>query len=136
MMSVNSGHQHWRKTGPLRKIWRETMFTYAQFAKLPRGLDRVRIDLVLRFPRSGRQDVGNYYTHVVKPIVDGLGPPIHTLRAGKMVNVVGYGLIADDTVQYLDGPYPLLGEPIRDKAAPYGQVTVTITKVDSTCSTP
>jgi hypothetical protein len=127
MLSVNSGNQHWRRTSPIHKTWREAMYLHAKAAKLPTGLARVRLDFVLRFPRAGRIDAGNYYTHVVKPCVDGLGPAINKMRAGKRVVAVGYGLIPDDTAQYLDGPRVVLGDPIRDKAMPYGQVVVTIT---------
>lgn len=132
MSSVNSGNQHWRRTSPIHKTWRQTMYQYARYAKLPVGLTRVRIDFVLRFPRAGRQDVGNYYTHVVKPCVDGLGPERERTiqkgaRAGTVERSVGYGLIPDDTAEYLDGPYLLLGEPVRDRAMPFGQVVVTVT---------
>jgi len=127
MLSVNSGNQHWRRTSPIHKTWREAMYLHAKAAKLPTGLARVRLDFVLRFPRAGRIDAGNYYTHVVKPCVDGIGPPIDKMRAGKRIIAVGYGLIPDDTAEYLDGPHVVLGEPHRDKAAPYGQVVVTIT---------
>jgi hypothetical protein len=128
MKSVNSGNQHWRVTGPLHRTWREASFLHAKAAKLPAGLARVRIDVVLRFPRNGRIDAGNYYTHVVKPIVDGLGPPINKMRAGKRVTAVGYGLIPDDTAEYLDGPYPILGPKSDDtKRCPFGAVEIVIT---------
>lgn len=128
MPSVNSGNQHWRRTAPIHKTWREAMFVHAKAAKLPVGLAKVRIDVQLRFPRAGRFDAGNYYTHVVKPCVDGIGPPIDKMRAGKRVVAVGYGLIADDTAEYLEGPFVTLGPKVADpKRCPFGQVTVTIT---------
>jgi hypothetical protein len=129
MLSVNSGNQHWRRTSPIHKTWREATYLHAKAAKLPTGLTRVRLDFTLRFPRAGRIDVGNYYTHVVKPCVDGIGPPIDKMRAGKRVIAVGYGLIPDDTAEYLDGPHVVLGEPVRDKTMPYGQVILTITNL-------
>ena len=64
---------------------------------------------------------------MIKPCVDALGPAINTMRGGKRVIAVGYGLIPDDTAEYLDGPHVLLGDPVRDKAMPYGQVILTIT---------
>lgn len=128
MPSVNSGNQHWRKMSPIHKTWRETTFVHAKAAKLPVGLARVRIDIVLRFPTNGRRDAGNYYTHVVKPAVDALGPPIDKMRAGRRVIAVGHGLIADDTAEFLDGPFVTLGAKVDDpKLCPYGQVVLTIT---------
>lgn len=127
MLSVNSGHQHWRRTSPIHKTWREAVYLHAKAAKLPVGLGRARLEFTLRFPRAGRIDVGNYYTHVIKPCVDALGPAINRTRAGKPVVAVGYGLIPDDTAEYLDGPYLRLGKPVRDKTAPLGEVVITIT---------
>ncbi|HLL68973.1 MAG TPA: hypothetical protein VK453_25160 [Micromonosporaceae bacterium] len=133
MLSVNSGHQHWRKTGPVHKTWRESMFTYARYARLPQCLPRVRVEFELRFPTHGRKDAGNYYTHVVKPCVDALGPPIDKMRAGKRVVAAGHGLIADDTAEYLDGPFVRLGAKVTDpKRCPFGEVVVTITELAGT----
>jgi hypothetical protein len=126
MLSVN-GNPHWRRTSPIRKDYREAMYRYAQFANLPTGLGRVRLDFILRFPAAGRRDAANYHGNVIKPLVDALGPPIDTVRAGKPVKAVGYGLIPDDTAEYLDGPHVVLGVPVRDKAMPFGQVVVIIT---------
>jgi hypothetical protein len=130
MLSVN-GNPHWRRTSPVRKAFREAVYTYAKAAKLPTGLARARLDFVLRFPSAGRRDAANYHGNVIKPCVDALGPPIDTIRAGKRVVAVGYGLIADDTAQYLDGPHVLLGEPVRDRSMPFGQVVVTITDLSA-----
>jgi hypothetical protein len=128
MPSVNSGNQHWRKMSPIHKTWRETAYIHAKAAKLPVGLVKVRIGIELRFPTNGRRDAGNYYTHVVKPCVDAFGPPIDKMRAGRRVIAVGYGLIPDDTAEFLDGPFVTLGPKVDDpKQCPYGQVVVTIT---------
>jgi hypothetical protein len=130
MLSVN-GNPHWRRTSPIRKDFREAMYLYAHMAKLPTRLARVRLDFVLRFPSAGRRDAANYSSNVVKPCVDAFGPAIDTMRGGKPVRAVGYGLIVDDTAEYLDGPHVLLGAPVRDKAMPFGQVVVTITDLSS-----
>jgi hypothetical protein len=133
MLSIN-GNPYWRRTSAIRKAFRDAMYLYAKAAKLPAGLARVRIDFVLRFPSAGRRDAANYHGVVVKPCVDALGPPIDTVRRGKPLKAVGYGLIADDTAQYLDGPYVGLGEPVRDRAMPFGQVVVTITDLSGDVS--
>lgn len=135
MLSSNSRH-HWRSTSPIRKAWREAMFWHATAAKLPTGLAKVRVDVVLRFPTAARKDAPNYHQWVLKPLVDALGPAREQTirrgpRAGTVVREVGYGLIPDDTQQYVDGPFPRIGEPVRDKAMPFGQVTVTITDLSA-----
>jgi hypothetical protein len=113
---------------PVRKTWREAVFVHAKAAKLPVGLARIRVEVELRFPREGRRDAANYHGNVVKPLVDALGPPINTVRAGKPINAPGYGLIADDTAEHLDGPFVRLGPKVEDpKRCPFGEVTVVIT---------
>jgi hypothetical protein len=127
MMSVN-GNPHWRKTSPARKAFREAMFVHAKAAKVPVGLSRIRVDISLRFPAGGRRDAGNYHGNVAKPLVDAIGPAINTVRAGKPIVAPGLGVIADDTAEYLDGPFLTLGPKVDDpKRCPYGQVVVTIT---------
>jgi hypothetical protein len=127
MISVN-GNPHWRQTSPARKEFREAMFIHAKAAKLPGGLAKVRVDIVLRFPRGGRRDASNYFSHVGKPLVDAIGPAINTIRGGKPIVASGLGVIADDTAEYLDGPFIRLGPKVDDpKRCPFGQVVVTIT---------
>jgi hypothetical protein len=128
MLSVN-GNPNWRRTSPVRKVWREAVYIHARAAKLPTGLARVRIELDLRFPRGGRRDPGNYHANVAKPCVDALGPAIDTVRGGKPVHGDGYGLIADDTPQYLDGPFIRLGPSGRRAGAPFGEVEIVITEI-------
>ncbi len=126
MISVN-GNPHWRKTSPARKAFREAMFLHAKGAKLPTGLVLVRVEVELGFPAGGRRDASNYYSHVVKPLVDGIGPPIDTIRGKKRVTAVGYNLIPDDTQEFLDGPYARLGPSGKRRGAPFGESVVTIT---------
>ncbi len=127
MISVN-GNPHWRKTSPARKAFREAMFVHAKAAKVPVGLARVRVDIVLRFPRNGRIDASNYYGNVGEPLVDAIGPAINTVRGGKPVVAPGLGVIPDDTAEFLDGPFLTLGPKVDDpKRCPFGQVIVTVT---------
>jgi hypothetical protein len=135
LMSVNTV-KHWRVTSPVKKAWREAMYVHAKAAKLPTGLRRVRVDVELRFPSAGRRDAPNYHPYVVKPLVDALGPAREYVirkgrQAGTTVREPGYGLIADDTAEYLDGPFVRLGTPARDRAMPFGQVVVTITDLSA-----
>lgn len=126
MISVN-GNPHWRRTCPARKAFREAMFLHAKAAKLPVGLARVRVDIVLSFPTGGRRDAANYHGNVAKPIVDAIGPAIDTVRGGKRLQAPGHGLIVDDTAEFLDGPFLRLGASGKKPGAPFGEVEVVIT---------
>jgi hypothetical protein len=130
MLSVN-GNPHWRRTSPVRKTWREAVFVHAKAAKLPVGLAKVRIDVQLRFPTNGRRDAANYHSNVIKPLVDAYGPSINTVRAGRAIVAPGYGLIADDTAEFLEGPFVVLGPKVADpKACPFGEVLIKITELE------
>lgn len=127
MLSVN-GNPHWRTTSPIRKAFREAMFVHAKAAKLPTGLARIRVDIVLRFPTAAKHDGANYHGNVGKPLVDAIGPAINTVRAGKPIVAPGLGVIPDDTAEFLDGPFLRSGPKVDDpKRCPFGQVVVTIT---------
>lgn len=129
MISINQTPS-WRKTSPAKKKFREAVYWAAKAAKLPHGLAKVRIDVELRFPRGGRRDAPNYHPYVLKPLVDGLGPATAIKRGGQEIVNLGYGLIADDTAEHLDGPFPSLGAPLpKEQRAtmPYGEVIITIT---------
>ena len=127
MLSANSRIHHLTASRS-RKAWREAAFTYAQQAKLPTGLDRVRIDVALHHTVSRDRDDANWHPYVLKPIVDGLGPQmVRRKRNGDMQVDVGYGLIPDDTPAHLDGPFPVLGEKVSRKDYPFGLTVVTIT---------
>ncbi len=132
MLSAN-GRLHWRAVAPVNKTWREATFIHAKAAKLPTGLARIRVDIELRFPTGGRRDSANYYT-AMKPVVDALGPQRVQVvkrgaRAGQTVVEVGYGLIVDDTPEFLDGPFIRLGASGKRSGAPFGEVVVVITEL-------
>lgn len=133
MLSVNQ-RLHYRARHALAESWRGALSVHAKAAKLPVGVGRVRIDVLLRFvdSRSDR-DALNYYPFVVKPAVDGLGPEFFQVikkgqRAGQTSHQPGHGLIVDDTPAHLDGPFIEIGPKADDRRlCPFGQVVVTIT---------
>jgi len=84
---------HWRQWAEDVKTWRHAAHVYAQQAKLP-SLDRIHIGATLHFPDRRKRDAHNYYP-TLKACVDGL---------------VDYGLIADDSTEYLDGPDIRMGD--------------------------
>ncbi len=128
---------YWRTRQALTESWRGALATYAKAAKLPTGLDRVRLDFVLRFPDARQdRDALNYYTLVVKPAVDGLGPEFRQVikrgkRAGQVSFQPGHGLIPDDTPKHLDGPHITVGPKVDvPKSCPFGQVVLTVTELE------
>lgn len=108
------GGAHWIKT-KVTSAWREAAYLTALAHKptLPKGLQRVRIDVVLRFNTNRHRDLSNY-TDAAKPAVDALGPPF--VRTGKKSAAApGYGLIPDDGMKNLDGPHVRFGSPVASK---------------------
>lgn len=125
MLSANAKLHH-QTAGRIRKAWRAAAFTYAQQAKLPTGLDRVRIDIVLHHIVNRSRDDANWHPHVGKPIVDAFGAQrVVNGKSGLRVEP-GYGLIPDDTPAHLDGPFISLGEKVSHKDYPLGLAVVTI----------
>jgi hypothetical protein len=75
------------------KEWRQAAYWAAVQARLPKGLQRVRIVATLHFPTNRHRDHENYYD-AIKPVIDGLAAP-------RKPGQVGYGLIPDDTPEHL-----------------------------------
>lgn len=100
------------------KTWRTLAWAKAREAKLPKGLARVQITATLWFPTNRHRDRENFYD-AVKPVIDGLTVP---RKAGG----IGYGLIQDDTPQYL-APVVLemkVGKP--EGATPFGLLVLDV----------
>lgn len=109
---------HWREKAARTKGWRDAAQVHARQAKLPTGLERVRIDAWLRFKTLRIRDAGNY-ADTLKAIVDGL------VKGRKAPH--GYGLVADDDAGHLEGPYLHLGELLTYRGSgPSGLVEVGI----------
>ncbi len=104
--------QHWAPTAAAVRSWRHAARIYATAAKFPRGLSRVRIDITVHFPDRRRRDRANWYP-TAKPITDGL---------------TDYGVVCDDSDDYVDGPVVTIGEPTT---SPVPEVTVTITDLSA-----
>jgi hypothetical protein len=125
MYTENTTKSHW-VTSPAVKAWREASFVYAQQARLPKGLGRVRIDVQLHFTDTRERDALNLHKYVVKPLVDGLSRS-RTVKTKKGFRVeVGYGLVPDDNPRHVDGPYPTIGAKVDKKVHPLGLAVVTI----------
>lgn len=99
-----------RRQTPVRQAWRDATLIHARAAKLPQ-LQRAHVLAVLRFADRRRRDAHNYYP-VIKVVVDAL---------------VAYGLLPDDSTQYLDGPDLRIGDPVPASAwGPVGELELTI----------
>lgn len=91
------------------KLWRDAAHIYAKAARLP-SLQRAHITATLHFPTKRQRDVHNWMP-TIKAIVDGL---------------VDYGLLPDDSDDYLVGPDLRPGEPITRQQGRIGAVELTI----------
>lgn len=82
--------RHWAPQAKLVKTWRHGAHIYARQAKLPKGLQRVQVDAYVWKKAQMRYDPHNLMP-TLKPVIDGL--------------VTDYGLIPDDSSEYLAGPF-------------------------------
>lgn len=128
-MQTSNRRERWHSIAPRRRAWREAAYWQAAAAKLPRGLTKVRIDVVLRFTTNRRRDAPNYHPEVIKPCVDALAPP-KTAKTGKGERVdPGWGLIPDDTEEFVFLTEPEIGPTVPKAEYPYGLVELTITDI-------
>lgn len=103
-----NGRQDLRRQTPDRRAWRDAGKVHAWRVRLPK-LQRIHLLTTLHFPDRRRRDPHNYYP-TLKALVDGL---------------VDYGLVPDDSHQYLIGPDVRLGEALAGKGL--GEVVLTVT---------
>lgn len=127
VMQTSNRREHWRAISRRRKAWRDAAYWQAAAAKLPKGLSRVRIDVELRFTTNRRRDAPNYYSDVIKPCVDALSPPRRVTSAKGVRVEAGWGLIPDDTAEFLDLTAPRIGPTVSKAEFPHGLVVFTIT---------
>jgi hypothetical protein len=86
-INLNQRH-HWAEKARLTRAWRNAAKLFAERADLPKGLERVHITAHIIKTTSRQYDVHNLLP-TLKAAVDGL---------------VDYGLIPDDSNEYLVGP--------------------------------
>jgi hypothetical protein len=120
---VTANDRRDRRGDSARPAWRARAAVEAHRLKLPKGLQRVRIDIVIA-PEHRRRDK-EAYRPTCKAIVDGLGPPFVRRPSGKSRGAAapGYGLMPNDSDKHLDGEHLHVVDP----APPRGLVTVYIT---------
>lgn len=81
---------HWAKQNKLAQAWRHGAHIYARQQKAPKGLQRARVDVYVWKSSRRRYDPHNLMP-TMKPVIDGL---------------VDYGLLPDDSHEFLEGPFP------------------------------
>ena len=81
--------EHWAPRNKRAQVWRHGAHIKARQAKLPRGLRRVQVDAYVWKSSRRRYDPHNLMP-TLKPVIDGL---------------VDYGLLVDDSSEYLAGPF-------------------------------
>jgi hypothetical protein len=121
--------RHWRA----RRAWRLAGKLAYQRARLPRGLDRVYVEVEFRFARRQRRLNPSNFELTVKPIIDALQPEVTGMRRNpktkKLVPFVdyGWGVIPEDTQQHVvRGPEMAIGEPLGPKNPIKGMVILHI----------
>jgi len=81
--------EHWAPRNKRTQAWRHGAHILARQAMLPKGLQLVRVDVYVWKSSRRRYDPHNLMP-TLKPVIDGL---------------VDYGLIVDDSSEYLAGPF-------------------------------
>ena len=88
---------HWAQRAKITKDIRLRARIAAQVAKLPKGAESVKVRIVYRPRDKRRRDPSNLML-TQKPALDGL---------------VDYGLIPDDSPEYVEEVMPTIAQPIK-----------------------
>ncbi len=90
---------------------RTTMLALATAAELPRDLDHITVQLYYRPRDNQRRDADNLVP-TLKPLADALTPgrPARIARTGRRLApaLIGYGMVPDDTPDYMTKPMPII----------------------------
>ena len=109
-INSNDRYGHWAVRAEKTRAWRLIARIAAQNAGLPQGLERAHITCTVHKTTNRSYDAGNL-SPTAKAIVDGL--------------VTDYGLLPDDSNEYLTGPDMRPGEK---RATPGITITIKETK--------
>ena len=112
-MSMND-RQHWRTKARQTANVRRDVMALAAAHRLPTGLARVRVQLVY-VPRDRRRRDTDNLVATLKPICDAL--------AAGTAKHPGWGLVADDTPEWMSKPEPVIAAP--DPKDPHLRLLIT-----------
>lgn len=113
-LSLNDSDVGWRaKAAKIARLRRDVMVLAAAH-RLPRGLSRVRVQLVY-VPRDARRRDTDNLVATLKPICD-------SIAAGTRRNP-GWGMVPDDTPEFMVKPEPVIAAP--DSRDPHLRVLIT-----------
>ena len=105
---------HWAAKASRTARVRRDVMALAAAHRLPTGLARVRVQLVY-VPRDRRRRDTDNLVATLKPICDAL--------AAGTAKHPGYGLVADDTPQFMAKPEPVIAAP--DSKDPHLRLLIT-----------
>lgn len=109
---------HWRARAEKTAMARNTMLVLAAKHRLPRDAEHVTVQLHYR-PRDRRRRDTDNLVATLKPICDGLA-------AGTRKHP-GYGMVPDDTPEFMAKPEPIIHEAIKGEP---GAMWLTLTFAD------
>lgn len=89
---------HAAKRGVMGAVWREATGWVALQQKVPKGMDRIRVQLVMLPKDAIRRDEDNLVSGVLKHMIDGL---------------VDVGIVPDDTPQHVVAEMPRIHAPAQ-----------------------
>ena len=96
---------HWAKRAAIVRDLRHEVVTRLRHKKVPRPAAHVVVQFHYR-PRQNRTRDTDNLIATIKPLVDALTPPTPARRHGKKIlpPVPGYGLVPDDTPEFVTRP--------------------------------
>lgn len=95
---------HWAKKAKITKTIRDEIHVRAQAARLPRNLGHITVTFHYQPGDNRHRDTDNLGA-TTKPIFD-------ALAAGTRTHP-GYGMVKDDTPQYMTKPEPIIHPPVK-----------------------
>lgn len=103
-LSLNK-RMHWRTEHRIKGQIHDAVVTLCRAQRVPKGLDRVEVQLIY-VPRDKRRRDTDNMQPVVKAVCDAV--------AGGHPKRPGYGVVVDDTPEFMARPEPVIADPDRD----------------------
>ena len=127
-LSLNDHRMHHMQRARIVRQLREEVVMMLRLRRVPKPAQHVKVTFHYR-PRDNRARDTDNLIATVKPLVDALGPgrPARMSRKGKITQPVpGYGLVPDDTPEFVTRPEPVIHRADKTKG-PACWLALTIT---------